>query len=387
MKILTVTWNIFEKNKIEISKGGFSVMVANICEYIGKRVDSYLFLGAEHFPHMKLGNINVIDNGVFFSKERLAVNIDEWRQGMWNEFENAIRSNNIEFVFIHGAGAFNLGCVEICRRLHVPFAVVLHGCLLQQQKYIKPENVDMEKKMLSIPNIDIITVSHECRMEFLQNYPNILSNQISVIVNGATEMTSADLVDRQKEKDYNFIGKKNLVCVGSLGPNKNQIQLVRALSLLPTNYRKKIHVLLCGKDSSRFPTLEILKEEILKRNLDGCVTYIGAIPVNEMQKVYNSADGLVLPSINEGLSLVVLEAIQHGKPAIMFGDNETASDVNSPDATILVRERTDKALADAIIKWYDKKWDKDKILEYSKLFTMERVADDYIRYCETHGKK
>ena len=98
------------------------------------------------------------------------------------------------------------------------------------------------------------------------------------------------------------------------------------------------------------------------------------------------ADGLVLPSLMEGLSLVTLEAIQHGKPVIMFADNETASDVNSPDATILVKERSDQALADAIVEWYERDWDIKKIKEYSKNFTIERVADEYIEYAKEHSK-
>ena len=86
-----------------------------------------------------------------------------------------------------------------------------------------------------------------------------------------------------------------------------------------------------------------------------------------------------MPSLIEGLSLVTLEAISYGMPVIMFSDNETAADINDTKATILVDEHSDEALAYGIEKWFAMQWDNDYIREYSKFFTLERVANDYLK--------
>ena len=93
-----------------------------------------------------------------------------------------------------------------------------------------------------------------------------------------------------------------------------------------------------------------------------------------------------MSALCEGLSLVALEMLRFGKPVIMFSDNETAEDVNDDKAVVFAKDHSDQALANAIEEWYNRKWDDVYIRNYSDYFSMERVADDYIRYCEIHEK-
>ncbi len=88
-----------------------------------------------------------------------------------------------------------------------------------------------------------------------------------------------------------------------------------------------------------------------------------------------------MPSLSEGLSLVATEMLSYGKPVIMFSDNETAGDINDPKVAVLAKDHSDQALADAIVEWYERDWDEKYIKEYSRYYSMERVADDYIAYC------
>ncbi len=385
MKIITIDWNIFDivNAKYEIARNGGSVMVSNISEYIGRKEESFLFQGKVPVPDMKFSHSHVIGTDRFLPIERTSENIDEWQRKLKSRFESFLKDERIDFVYVHGIGEFNYNCIEVCKQQGQPYAVVFHGCIFTQNKgsSVKQEHLDCERKIVSIPNINIITVSNGTKKNFLNAYPTIKPEQITVIVNGVPSPKQRTQLGHKK---YDFGRKKILLCAASLNPNKNQMQLIRAASLLPDEYREKIQIVLCGKDSIRYPLEAVLRNEIQKRQLEDCVTYIGAVPVAEMSEVYNHSEGLVLPSLHEGLSLVVLEAIRHGKPAIMFADNETAFDVNSPDATILVQERTDQALADAIVEWYDRNWDSQKIMEYSRNFTIERCVDEYIAYARKH---
>lgn len=386
MKILTVTWKFFDcvNGIYEVSRNGGSVMISDICEYIGRKEQSFLFQGADTIPDMTYGHINVIGNSSSSPTVRTADNIGEWQQKLKSDFRTAVATYNFDFIFFHGNGQFLLNCIEICRVQEIPYAIVMHGNFMISSAHDTKENIEIAKKILSITDLNLITVSHGAASEFLKTCPYLSPRQISVIVNGIPP-----LADNKKmiKKIYDFGSRKVLLCSGSLSVRKNQIQLIRAFSLLPASLRNKIQLVLCGKDSKRQPSLEHLKMEISDSKLEEAVTYIGSVPRTGMNAIYEMADGLVLPSLMEGLSLVTLEAIQHGKPVIMFADNETASDVNSPDATILVKERSDQALADAIVEWYERDWDKKKIKEYSKNFTIERVADEYILYAKEHSRE
>lgn len=381
MKILTVAWKIFDfvNGNYEIARNGGSVMISDICEYIGRKEQSFLLQGADMVPTMTYGHMNVIGNDDSLPKVRTADNIDKWQEKLKNEFRSVIAKYDFDFIFFHGSGQFLLNCIEICRAEEIPFAVVMHGNFMIPTAHDTQDNIDITNKILSVPSINVIAVSTGTAKEFLQTCPYLSANQISVIVNGVPTFMGM----RQRGSScYDFGSKKVLLCTGSLSIRKNQTQLIRAFSLLPTDLRNKIQLVLCGKDTKLHPMLGYLKNEICKLRLEDSVSYIGSVPRTEMGRIYETSDGLICPSLMEGLSLVVLEAIQHGKPAIMFADNETASDVNSPDATILVKERSDKALADAIVEWYERDWDENKIKKYASNFTMERVADEYIEYAK-----
>ena len=99
-----------------------------------------------------------------------------------------------------------------------------------------------------------------------------------------------------------------------------------------------------------------------------------------MKKFYSISNGLIMPSLAEGLSLAMLENIAYGQPVILFRDSECAEDISDEGVVQIAEERSDACLANAIVKWYEKEWDKEHIVEFSKYFTMERMADDYIDY-------
>ena len=381
MKILTVTWKIFDavNGNYVIHPNGGAVMISDICEYIGRKEESFLFQGSDRIPNMHYGHISVLGNDKILSEPRTSDNIEEWQFKLKDEFRRIVREYSFDFVFFHGTGNFVFNCIKICKDETVPFAVVMHGNFMTPAAHDTKEHIDVTSRILSVPGVNVITVSHGSALEFLQQCSYLSPRQMTVIVNGIPNYTDNELTVRRKQDSDD---RKTLLCSGTLSIRKNQIQLVRAFSLLPLSLRNKIQLVLCGKDSKIRPMLDNIHNEITRLGLEENISYIGTIPKTDMPGLYNTVDGLVSPSLMEGLSLVVLEAIQHGKPAIMFADNETASDVNSPDATILVKEHSDQALADAIVEWYERDWDQVKIKEYSKNFTIERVADEYIAYAK-----
>ena len=140
--------------------------------------------------------------------------------------------------------------------------------------------------------------------------------------------------------------------------------------------RRNLAVIFCGNDKME----GALQTEIKKYHLEKSMIYAGVVPNSDIKKYYSIADGYILPSIVEGLSLTMLEAMVFGLPLIMFHDLEGASDLADEQVVQFIYGKTDQDIADAITQWSDKIWNHEYIRKFAKYFTMERVAEDYIEY-------
>jgi glycosyltransferase involved in cell wall biosynthesis len=380
VKILSVTWDIFsiDDDKYEVKRNGGAIMIADTCEYIGRKVDSYLFIGAVRTKKNKVGNINICDNTKYLPDSRTKNNIADWQKGLINGVRDAIESIEPTCVLIQGTGEFSYNVAILCKELHVDNYFICHLYIGKNLKYSNAcLDLGCNDKIANIDNQKIIFVGNGQKNQFLRDNPGFNKDNIFVVVNGTKKegrIVSNNMFNKYKEQ-----GKKVLICSGSLQPRKNQIQLVRALSLVKENIRNNMKLLLVGANIKGYDFIQQIEDEIKRSGIESIVEYLGTVERDRMDEIYSIGDGLIMPSLIEGLSLVALEAISYGMPVIMFSDNETAADINDTKATILVDEHSDEALAHGIEKWFAMQWDTDYIREYSKFFTLERVANDYLK--------
>lgn len=78
------------------------------------------------------------------------------------------------------------------------------------------------------------------------------------------------------------------------------------------------------------------------------VRFLGDTPHGRLPELYSAADALVLASSREGWANVLLEAMACGLPVLATDVNGTAEAVQSPDAGLLLPERTAACLTSAI---------------------------------------
>ncbi len=142
-------------------------------------------------------------------------------------------------------------------------------------------------------------------------YPWFIRHRISVVSNpvflppGARRQTEEHLKQRK--------GKKVLLNVGRLNPQKDQFTLIRAFAKLVSKYPDW--------------ELRIIGEGELKADLDSCVRMLGLqdkihIPgaTKDIAPEYKHADVFVIPSLYESFGLATAEAMSFGLPPIGFSD-------------------------------------------------------------------
>ena len=380
MKVLIYAWNIYDESlsELQIKPNGGSIAIKNICEYIGRKCELYLFIGQQKMSSKRLGSINIVDTTRFpdYIDDSLDENECKLRT-MCSAFVHVVKDLQPDFVNLHGNGDLARMCVLKCIEMDQPYAFTEHLYIGLKKKLPESDKtIGWEKQIFNIPNIKITAVGTMMKHNILRDYPAVKETNIEVILNG-TDFTY-QIQDSELRVQYGLMGKKILLCVGSIVKRKNQIQLVHAFEHIEDKKRKELAIIFCGADRMNGK----LEDEIKRLHLERSLIYVGTIPNSEMRKYYSIADGYILPSLEEGLSLTMLEALVFGLPVIMFDDTSGASDLADENVTQYIYGKEDQDVANAIERWIDKDWDKNYIRKFAEYFTMERVAQDYLDYYE-----
>ncbi|MDD5482581.1 MAG: glycosyltransferase family 1 protein [Kiritimatiellae bacterium] len=150
--------------------------------------------------------------------------------------------------------------------------------------------------------------------------------------------------------------KKIVLWVGRRDPYKNLAGLVRAFSILRSNYAGPLELRLVGPDDSRYPEAP---RSVVALGLADAVRWVGHVSAEELVREYQNADVFVMPSRYEGFGLPVLEAFACGTPVICSNRSSlpeicgsAALQVDPDDAAALAdamrRVLTDFSLADGM---------------------------------------
>ena len=131
---------------------------------------------------------------------------------------------------------------------------------------------------------------------------------------------------------------RTLLSVGLLIPRKGHDLVIRAMALLPG-----VSLLIAGSGPER-ASLEALARQC---GVHERVRFLGALSQPKLREHYGAVDALVLASSREGWANVLLEAMACGTPVIASDVGGTAEVVASPDAGVLMSERTPAAIAHA----------------------------------------
>jgi glycosyltransferase involved in cell wall biosynthesis len=164
-----------------------------------------------------------------------------------------------------------------------------------------------------------------------------------------------------------------LLAVGHLVPVKAQDLIIGALTLLPG-----VRLVLAGDGPDRIK-LETLAREL---GVTDRVTFLGAVPQAQLREHYGAADVLVLSSSREGWANVLLEAMACGTPVVASRVYGTPEVVASPDAGVLMAERSYQGVADAVNALRANYPDRAATRRYAERFSWDDTTDGQLRLFE-----
>jgi len=298
-------------------------------------------------------------------------------------FEKVLLKNKYDLVHIHGIGPGTLPIISTCKKCNVKYLVTLHGLnSFSDSVKVSEKYRQLEKDLLKQAQqqkIPVTVISTGIRNTIL-NYLNVTeSDTFFVVTNGCNTKMNTKQENIDIRTKYNIPeNKKIAVCVGNIGENKNQVQIIRAFSLLPDKVKNKLAILFLGRDVTNGLFEQEIQKSGQKENLITC----GNIPKEDVAAYYSQADFNIVASISEGFGLSIIEGFTHGIPTVTFSDLDAIPDLYHKKTMVLVNERTDKALANGIEQIMSMHRDKQFIQNYARNFSLEQMAENYINVFE-----
>jgi glycosyltransferase involved in cell wall biosynthesis len=188
----------------------------------------------------------------------------------------------------------------------------------------------------------LICVSEAVRESVLAQFPELESRCI-VIHNGVL-VPPVPNIPRGRVRLHLGINTDSVIFVntGRFIPNKGQLELIEAFELVRAK-NPKSHLLLAGDG----PLWGLAKQKIIARRLMDCVHLLGNR--DEVQEIIACGDVFVFPSIREGFSNAILEAMANSLPIVAYNIPSVREIVENHVTGILVPEHDTRALAEAML--------------------------------------
>jgi glycosyltransferase involved in cell wall biosynthesis len=137
--------------------------------------------------------------------------------------------------------------------------------------------------------------------------------------------------------------KVNLLFLGRIGQRKGAFDLIKAFSLLHTEYQTKSTLILAGDGD-----IEQAHNLVATLNLENYIKLPGWIGEDERDILLTEADVFILPSYNEGLPLAMLEAMAWELPVIVTPVGGIPEIVTQSENGLIVNPGNVEQLSDAI---------------------------------------
>lgn len=293
--------------------------------------------------------------------------------------EKVIREIDPDVIHIQSISNYTIPFMMAAANCGKPFIVSNHG-LAAFLEDSDPRIKKLEEDFLKVAeknNTVITAVSSGIKNRVIDFY-QLSGNNIEVVFNGYrsnnTDAIDVEKLNSLKAKYGIKAGMFVFLCAGSVSYRKNQLQVVRAFSML-LQVKKRAKLLLAGYG----PQYDELREYVTEKKLENDVVVLGNVEHDEMAYYYTLSNCTVMASVDEGFGLPIIEGYSFGIPSIMYRDLDAALDISFPETGILVEQRSDASLSQAMASVMDSEWDEYTIKKYAIRFSNKVMGEKYHR--------
>lgn len=286
-----------------------------------------------------------------------------------------VRKN--DYILAHAF--FGIPCGYIAMKLGLPYIVSLRGSDVPfyNKRFYWLDKLLFRRFSRKIWSnaLDVIALSNDLRKLAHRTKNNI---KMRVIYNGInTKEFYPDYNKRYKEETF------NILFVGRLIERKGLQYLFDAFNELAKS-KKNFRLLIAGEGPLKNKFITYCKTN----KLQNYVEFLGIVQHDKLNNIYQKSHVFVLPSLNEALGNVTLEAMACGLPIITT--NTGAAELVNKANGIIVDKCNSKQISNAIIKIYN---NSELLKSYSKssrqktmLLDWKNTADKYYSLYMSHAQ-
>ncbi len=266
-----------------------------------------------------------------------------------------------------------------------PFLHTIHGVLADeyeqaqksQYKTFRSRIANRFMKQLgkleeeTAKNATLIVTISKYSLQKIKQYYDIDESKVRIVPNGVDPekfkpTENQDVVKQQ----FGLESEPCVLFVGSLIPRKGlSFLVVAAEKIVKADAKTKFLIVGDG------PLKSTLTTTIQNAGLAGNFKFLGNVNEETLSALYACADVFVLPSLQEGQGIVLLEAQSSGKPVVAFDVGGVSEAVVNGETGLLV-EPGSNALADALLKLLSDKPLREQMGSNGRRFILENFTWD-----------
>ncbi|MCI0627908.1 MAG: glycosyltransferase family 4 protein [Acidobacteria bacterium] len=281
-----------------------------------------------------------------------------------------LRKERVALIHAHEFSAILCGWI-VAKLAGVPLVATIHGKNYFWEKLRRRVAYRLVSRQGTM-----ITVSQDLK-RFVCEKVGVAEKRLEVIYNGVAQAQTVTVEETQKCKAelgisgcYPILG-----VVGSLYPVKGHRFLLEAMPEILRRW-PETRLLVIGRGE-----LEVaLKEQVEQLAIGANVDFLGMR--QDVPRLLSVLDAFVLPSLSEGLSLALLEAMAYGKPVVttLVGGNPELIDHGRTG--FLVQPENARDLADNLVKLLSdpgmmQQFGRQAAERVRQHFSMGQMADRY----------